>query len=418
AAPLAETPSAEVSDLPVVRATTAPLQRQAEPAGTEPMPAAEQAATTPPIAIQRAVDSPPQPATVAQPEFVNDVPPVLPAAEQAPTTPITAAPMPQVSRQAEVTAPPVGPAPLANQPASPAEPPVAGRPMASPAASPEPTAPHQPTADLSELDTIVQRVPQTPAAPSVAAPPARAEAPADNRPSLESIWPVERIDGPDEDDDYKPPPPQPPALRLDQEKDVIRRALADVQPGEGTRAKVDLQLPRRGRPQRTPDASPPPPAPRQQPENHFPAPGAAAPTLAPAAPVTIQRAVDQAEAPARSELVQTEVGALPSDLWGYLGERAPIDTQATQHSSNDLMRFFDRAQPAGREMGDVMPPQIQRAVEIDEVNTRVEQSPADEEQAAEEGAAEPDIEKIAEQVYAELKRRLRLEWERAHGRFR
>jgi hypothetical protein len=132
----------------------------------------------------------------------------------------------------------------------------------------------------------------------------------------------------------------------------------------------------------------------------------------------VQRAVDRAEAPVSTAFVPTEVGALPADLWRYLGEAAPIDTQATQHGSNDLMRFFDQAQPARQEMADVLPPQVQRAVEIDELRTRVEQGPADEVQQENGEAAGPDIEKLAEQVYAELKRRLRLEWERTHGRFR
>jgi len=166
-------------------------------------------------------------------------------------------------------------------------------------------------------------------------------------------------------------------------------------------------------------------------------------------------------------MVQTEIGELPSDLWTILGERPPSSGPSSPAATQRELSTLDTL-PAGPAVAQMpapaaaparafrpdmaptqvvtaapsvvrraldtqtgapamnrmvtqafAPPVIQRAQE--EVPTRGETGDiaADTEQEEESGTeAGIDVDKLAALVFPEIKRRLAIEWERGRGRIR
>ena len=131
---------------------------------------------------------------------------------------------------------------------------------------------------------------------------------------------------------------------------------------------------------------------------------------APAASVAAQRAIAVAEAPAQPT---PRLESLARNMWQIVERPSAMDSSTT--TTPNIMRAVSEELlltddvPAGDLAITSTMPVVQRT-EDDEVIT----DDAVEEAASEE--AEVDIDKLARQVYTQLKRRLALEWERGRGK--
>ncbi len=385
------------------------------------------------------------------------------AASPAPLPPPTGAPRP--SPESELPASPaliqLQPAPLTDQPAQ-VTPPTTG---AEPAGSP-------PTAFAAPA--LIQRAPADPSSTPAnllpgwpeeeAGADAGAEAGADagagadtgektarlgQRLPLEAVWPVERSAPPAQTaGPLSPEPTEIPArptpettagsARLDQ----LRSRLAQVTPGQGSNSSVELIPTRRPRPAvlhatGLADAPAQPALTVEETEVNHPSgfvSGAEAvqnqPSAHPApisvdpAAVTLQRKTNSSPEAVQSPpsgtrslpveppagLVPTSIGDLPADLWSLIGQppppakippapAAPIQTSpAADQSSQWVQRAEEDAPgaPNPAETNDATKP-VASAADLAPTNA-------------------PDLDQLARSVYAEVRRRLTLEWERMHRR--
>ncbi|MBN1247129.1 MAG: hypothetical protein JXC32_05685, partial [Anaerolineae bacterium] len=127
-------------------------------------------------------------------------------------------------------------------------------------------------------------------------------------------------------------------------------------------------------------------------------------------------------------VVTTEIGPLPSDLWELIGEQPPETPERSAAGEPAILRAVPQARPA---TGSQATPLIQRAAMATTAQAPTVSVPADGDAAlapasamqaqrqaepeAETAQAAVDLEKLAQRVYAELKRRLMVEWERLRG---
>jgi hypothetical protein len=140
-----------------------------------------------------------------------------------------------------------------------------------------------------------------------------------------------------------------------------------------------------------------------------------------------------------SELVQTEVGPLPADLWHLIGEsspkRPPPETAPSRSGPEAKDRESAVKQAVAAAEASPIPPArtsaaqpttqggastvIQRRPDVASVETGGV-SEAETEAAAPPGeqsaVEEPDVDELARRVYAEIKRRFSVEWERVRQR--
>jgi hypothetical protein len=124
-------------------------------------------------------------------------------------------------------------------------------------------------------------------------------------PPLEQVWPVQRSEKPAPAPRQGPKPIDDPAEvlpdrpvrpfreRSTTEDEPVREILREVDPGQSSAAKIETLMPRLPRPQNAP-------APRSE---------------------GVQRV--QRREPGEIEMIETEIGALPSDLWTLLGQPVP-----------------------------------------------------------------------------------------------
>jgi hypothetical protein len=167
------------------------------------------------------------------------------------------------------------------------------------------------------------------------------------------------------------------------------------------------------------------------------------------APTLIQRAPDKAKASipeaghrdsaavetavADSTTVPTQIGTLPADLWQLIGQEPPtimrtalseqISSTATQPARSAATQ--QQTAPERPTSQTIEPPPTPEA-EQKEGATETQQSDAGEEtsdtqQAPESSetadeSAKPDVDELARRVYANLKRRLSIEWERMRSK--
>ncbi len=329
--------------------------------------------------------------------------------------------------------------------------------------------------------SAIQRVPESSTVPPQAAPVPRPVVPAAVEPlpshfepllgapnaplpgaSLEAVWPVQRF--PDTAISPKPVPPDVPAAGEAPEvlphNEHVGQILQSVASGLPSDSLVELVTPRKPRPaserketlpvqrQESPEA----PRPTVQTES--------ATVIAPPPGETLLREA----APVRPDVkpVQTEIGPLPSDLWGLIGQPQPEAAQPSVPPAqvlpvrqSALQRHVTENEPVQRELArPAAPPAtpqvpspeerpsaeqpeevdvpetgayyeaviypsgtadaegpanvVQRAVEISEITSEVEPPSSGGEQAG----PGPNVEELAQRVYSEIRRRLSVEFER------
>jgi hypothetical protein len=126
------------------------------------------------------------------------------------------------------------------------------------------------------------------------------------------------------------------------------------------------------------------------------------------------------------ELIETELGPLPADLWELIGESpqpTPSRTRQTTASATLEEKIPEERRSPGSQEGD-------RVVPLGLVQRQPAEPPAAEQETATstsagapamEGTAKPpaeiDMDELAMRVYGEVKKRLALEWERLRRRF-
>ena len=227
-------------------------------------------------------------------------------------------------------------------------------------------------------------------------------------PGLEAVWPVQHRAS----DSLTSPAPRlaPPApLEVQvRQAEHIQRALAGVSSGQPTGSKIEVIPPRQ------------------------PRPAAALQRAASPAPEPTQPAADT---PGPARLIDTEIGPLPADLWGLVGQPAPpaakplpaptAPADAVQRTViiNDFETRVTPSTPGAN--GGQTPaqgPQSSQSTggEAGEDFSIAEQQTARPTPAgqppATQAPAGPDLDEIARQVYAEVKNRLQVEWERLRRR--
>jgi len=122
-------------------------------------------------------------------------------------------------------------------------------------------------------------------------------------------------------------------------------------------------------------------------------------------------------------MVPTAIGDLPSDLWQILGERPPAPVPATQRSVDSISSPPTLPDPPAKLVTEeFQSPDFQRtardsgstAGQLDLTRSGGEEDSAGEGSGDEKD--EVDVEKLARQVYPEIRRRLQVDWERGRGR--
>lgn len=133
------------------------------------------------------------------------------------------------------------------------------------------------------------------------------------------------------------------------------------------------------------------------------------------------------------EMIPTDIGPLPADLWELVGETPPIQNQAAGKSLSGQM--VNPATEVSQEMGEIENSaslsffkEAGRAAVAQAANVVQAEEIAPEEVAGQNGSTaggdeekegvqpvEPDLSSLVQQVYAEIRRRLAQEWERYRG---
>jgi hypothetical protein len=260
----------------------------------------------------------------------------------------------------------------------------------------------------------------------------------------------------------------------DESASQVEEALKQVQPSEHSDSAVELVTPRRPRP--TISRKPAAEKPKQVSEQ--PTPEAPAPVDAPVEPPaqitdsaspadtgSAQRAIEEAEEgedlpapspgptrapPPESKMVPTEIGDLPSDFWEILGQKPPETQQPgpsvkptngglqrTPASPGDVSAAISFAEAPRADAPTLERPPLEdfiqrewsapvvqredlrsssssQTISSDQPSAETSGSAEDAESPAGDGV---DVDKLAEAVYRQLKRRLAVERERGRGRF-
>lgn len=295
-------------------------------------------------------------------------------------------------------------------------------------------------------------------------------------PPLQDVWAVQRLPQPARTVSGTAAVPaadrdvQLPRSAQEPVPDQIVDVLGRVPAGRPTQSTIEIIPPRRPRPlpgvrqSRRPQQQPRPVRAQQPaatlvaeaaapPEPALLAPETAQPTLpfarAVAAPQTLPAQTPVAQKPATPgavpatapRTVETEIGALPADLWELIGETPPTPQSVARKLPVESRT--PASKPAPVPVAQTQPsapgPTLQRSTisttaqaptratatqQSGPVQTSTQQAPASEPAASEPGdAAEPetestgepevDVDKLARRIYAEIRRRLTVEWERA-----
>jgi hypothetical protein len=195
----------------------------------------------------------------------------------------------------------------------------------------------------------------------------------------------------------------------------IQRVLQTVAPGQPTDSSVEMVIPRRPRPAALTSApsverSSLKPAEEKAGAEENTAPSTGIPRLPPSSPKVPQGDLP-VESRAVSEVVPTEIGPLPADLWRLIGE-APPEPEMAEHKEKPA-RLPDKGQALP---GAPAEPAVQRQAaepsspaQTPSPSTASPAAP----QAEGEGKGEKlDVDELSRRVYREVKRRLAVEWER------
>ena len=134
---------------------------------------------------------------------------------------------------------------------------------------------------------------------------------------------------------------------------------------------------------------------------------------------------DRSELSSSKDLIQTEVGELPSDFWRLLGEEAPKPEPPKLDAQRGQASVQRKEADSGTAVATADRPPLQEALtaEWGETVQRVDRIP-DRGRAQEvsesrdsETESDIDIDKLARLVYRAIKRKLMIESERSRGRF-
>jgi hypothetical protein len=263
---------------------------------------------------------------------------------------------------------------------------------------------------------------------------------------LEEAWPIQRIVPEEPEPQVETPPsrPQPgpgePVVQRktaggDPSADQVAQALREVAPEVQSDSAIELVTPRRPRPVPRPVQKKAIDKAASEAES-MPEKVAQSIQHQPASEEQIgeddeEQPTDLPESSPPPEMVPTEVGHLPSDFWRYLGEEAPRPKPSSQPVDSGVTQ--DQVQRETTDRGTAVAtterPSLDEAISQDwgptvvqrtesTERTRVSQQATAEAQAGEAGeGSEVDIEKLAREVYAVIKRRLTIERERGRGRF-
>ncbi len=341
-----------------------------------------------------------------------------------------------------------------------------------------------PTAQPTAVAEPAARAVPTGAAPTL--PPRQTAPEVAERKPLQEVWPVQRQADtqltpaqitPMESEQF-PAAEDANAMLPDlQQIRQIESALEGVAVSQPTDSQVELITPRRPRPG-TPLQAKPVSQPADVPQSTLKTPaekqempeGASPETVVhqtPAASAPQTGPVSSASTPAEPpQMVETEIGPLPADLWQLMGAEPPagrvipaghpVETsvvhRAEQHpkSPTDQPSIFDEAtlpaveaetqyelpstSPKGKTESVLrtITPRIQRTAQVGEVETEVSQEPSGGEtnpsnggQAADSTQAQGEqqqnaqlspaaVDKLVREVYAQIKRRFSIERERLH----
>ena len=124
-------------------------------------------------------------------------------------------------------------------------------------------------------------------------------------------------------------------------------------------------------------------------------------------------------------MVPTPIGDLPSDLWQILGETPPAPVPTAQRNvETDPSSPAQAGPPAKLVTEEFQSPDIQRvpaessdsAGQSDQIQASGREGSAGGDEGGEGEKGEVDVEKLARQVYPEIRRRLQVDWERGRGR--
>ena len=423
--------------------------QQTTPAGTTLPTTAEESASPPAMtsepeteAIERAVGAPPAAMAAAT---VSAVPGLVQPLQEPLTE--TAAPPPVVSPPDKPQTTPTPEPPTIQRAEQPAVPPptAIAQPPAPPTLTPSPVHPLTPASPPAGPPTI-DETPSSPLQPlplEAVLPVQRQEAEPPALPPSQEVQLPNGLVLTELSRTTTPPPGEPLLQRALEEEQPLRQILQDVATDQQSSAAVEFVLPRRPRPVPTP-------APRPPQVQTKPAEAASGSDMA-APPVPGSTSAEPEEA--EPQMIQTEIGALPSDLWTLIGQQPPSPPlPPAGTTTSDAAPLVQRAIAAAEEPPAVpapagtpttpQPPTTQRAIATAEAPATtmdvrapsatqpiidilpplaVQRSPingtsstAAPQSASEDTPAAPpvDISELSRQVYAEIKRRIAIEWER------
>jgi len=248
---------------------------------------------------------------------------------------------------------------------------------------------------------------------------------------LNSIWPVTRIQ-------EKKPVIQP------ETSEPVHRLLEKLEPGQETSSKIEVITPHSPRPVLTHQNM----AGQAATHSEIPKPAVlsankpahdiqddhTSPMPHESTPAVVQQKADNAIPPQTMplspsmELVQTEIGELPADLWSLLGETPPpqktlqtaqsipAETVSTHQVTSDLQPAIPETTKQPTTNRPPLPIQMEPAdspeasQNISGNTSEITKSAPAKETGEQKG--EMDTDELARRVYSEIKRRLSVEWER------
>ncbi|MCA9922398.1 MAG: hypothetical protein KC421_08495 [Anaerolineales bacterium] len=455
-APPAPTPAAPPTSAPATAADAVlnqPVAHQPQPVTVAPVPSdgeemetavpvstpdARPPQTSPETTIQRLTE--PKPASSSAP-----LPPKITSMDVPPRKDDVTDPVVQHMTDAAETTPPTATT-TSPEPANDASTVAATADIANPVQQDEATT-SLTTTDVThsaQPTPAVPRVVDTPSPPLFSSSPTEANI---QQAPLQSAWPVESseqhepaiISRMPEQPTPLPVPSQveetDPLVHPETETDItIRNRLSDVPSEFPTDSAIPVMRPRKPRPQRVKKTQPSvstPPEIRQKEESVQDEVPSVLPNEPELAVTAVQKteiehgathdlplveekggetAVSLTSQP--NNLVNTEIGALPDDLWYLIGETPPQD--------KDQQPVAVPAMPS--QLAHADPQVIQREPDLE--TTAANAGPSESAVAAEpatpkteEEIKELDLDNIITQVYTQIKQRLSIEWERRRGQF-
>ncbi|MBK8430816.1 MAG: hypothetical protein IPL28_05785 [Chloroflexi bacterium] len=179
--------------------------------------------------------------------------------------------------------------------------------------------------------------------PPLPNPKSKIENPAPSRPPLEKAWPVQRASEPATADSaavsepsYDPPAGTPPPREPSPEAVQAQEVMRHIAPEKASSSSVDFVMPTRPRP-----------APPVQRETAVPS-SSSSPSPA-----------------SEPQMVNTEIGQLPSDLWGLLGDTPPVQREEAAEYSHAVVDATGGVEEQGSRGAGEMEMSVQRVEEAE-----------------------------------------------------